>query len=122
LPPPLVIALGGALGALSRYALGTAVQRASGGAFPLGTFIVNIVGCLLYGAIYGWLQKKLDLSPQVQLALLTGFMGAFTTFSTYAHETVKLLQDGRIGLAVINVVGQTVIGLLFIFAGLRLTA
>lgn len=114
----LVIGLAGGLGALSRYGLAGLVQRLSGGSFPLGTFVVNILGCFLFGLVWGVLENR--LGPQFRLAALTGFMGAFTTFSTYMFESAGLLQHGQWAWALANLAGQNALGLALLFAGLTL--
>jgi len=114
----VVIALAGGLGALSRYGLAGLVQRLAGGSFPLGTFAVNILGCFLFGLVWGLLEHR--LGPHFRLAALTGFMGAFTTFSTYAFESATLLQHGQWGLAAANLAGQNILGLALLVAGLAL--
>ncbi len=115
-----LLALAGGLGSLTRYGLAGLVQRALGTAFPLGTFAVNALGCLLFGLVWGLLEHRLGLGTQVRVVVLTGFMGAFTTFSTYAFESAALLQHGQWGLATINILGQNGAGLLAIFLGLAL--
>ena len=79
-------------------ALSGLVQRLAGERFPLGTMAVNLLGCLLFGFVWGYLEGRVGLSPQTRTIVLTGFMGAFTTFSTYAFETVTLVRfpDGTI--------------------------
>ena len=91
----LLIALGGGLGALARYGLGGLVQRLGRSNFPWGTFAVNMTGCLLFGLLWMLSTKHLSLSGQARLFLLTGFMGAFTTFSTFIFETGQLLSGGE---------------------------
>lgn len=118
LPKLLMLGLAGALGALSRYGLAGLVQRWAGGSFPLGTFVVNILGCFLFGLIWGLLEHR--LGPQFRLVVLTGFMGAFTTFSTFAFESAGLLQHGQWAWALLNLAGQNVLGLALVIAGLAL--
>jgi fluoride exporter len=107
----LLIAIGGALGSVARHVLATLVLRASGTLFPLGTFIVNLVGCVVFGAIAGAAQQRFALTPEARAFLLVGVLGGFTTFSSYAFESVGLLRDGRFFAAAVNIVGQVVAGL-----------
>ncbi len=113
-----MLALAGGMGALSRYGLAGLVQRLAGGNFPVGTFCVNIFGCFLFGFVWGVLETR--LGPQFRVVVLTGFMGAFTTFSTYAFESLSLAQHGQWTLALVNILGQNVLGLLLLFGGLAL--
>jgi CrcB protein len=78
---------------------------------PLGTFSVNIIGSFLFGLVYILAQKKLSVGADVRLIMLTGFMGAFTTFSTFTFDTAKMLQSSQWGLAFGNVAGQVILGL-----------
>ncbi len=105
------IAVGGAIGSAARYLLSTFVLRASGTLFPLGTFIVNVIGCLVFGAIAGATSQRVQISATVRLFLLTGILGGFTTFSSFAFESFVLARDGQFAWATINVVGQVVAGL-----------
>jgi CrcB protein len=107
----LLIAIGGALGSVARHVLATLVLRASGTLFPLGTFIVNLVGCVAFGAIAGAAQQRFALTPEARAFLLVGVLGGFTTFSSYAFESVGLLRDGQFFAAAVNIVGQVVAGL-----------
>jgi len=116
----IAVSVAGALGALSRYALAGAVQRASGGAFPVGTVVVNLAGCLLFGLVWGALEPRIGLAPHLRLAVLTGFLGSFTTFSTFAFESASLLQQGQIAAALLNVGLQTAAGLALVVVGLAL--
>jgi CrcB protein len=116
----LLMAAAGGLGALCRYGLGGVVQQYVGARFPAGTLVVNLLGCLLFGFVWGWLEGRAGFSPQTRLVVLTGFMGAFTTFSTFAFETANLLQGGQLLAAVLNVGVQTIAGVLLVIAGLAL--
>ena len=80
--------------------------------FPLGTFVVNIIGCLAFGALAGAASSRLSLAPEVRLFWFTGILGGFTTFSSYAFESFALMQDGQFAAAALNIVGQVVAGLL----------
>ncbi|BBD07502.1 fluoride efflux transporter CrcB [Desulfovibrio ferrophilus] len=116
----VLIALAGGAGALSRYGLAGLVQRWAGGSFPLGTFAVNMLGCLLFGLVWGILEERAAFGPQARVIVLTGFMGAFTTFSTFAFESVALMRAGQWIFAVVNITGQNLIGFAVLFAGLKL--
>jgi CrcB protein len=107
----LLIAIGGALGSVARYLLSTLVLRTSGALFPLGTFIVNLAGCVVFGAIAGAAQHRVALTSDARAFLLVGVLGGFTTFSAYAFESVVLLRDGQFLAATVNIVGQVVAGL-----------
>ena len=106
------MALGGAIGSVSRYVLSTIVFRAWGSLLPAGTFIVNLIGCMAFGAIVGAAEQRVVLTPEARAFLLAGVLGGFTTFSTYAFESVALMQDGQFVVAGLNVVGQVLAGLL----------
>ena len=115
-----LLALAGGLGSLSRFGLSGLAHRVLGRSFPYGTAVVNVLGCFLFGLVWGALENRAGLSPQVRVIVLTGFMGAFTTFSTYIFETMAFLQHSQWLMAMLNLVGQNVIGLAFIFLGLSL--
>jgi len=116
----IYLSLGGAAGTLSRYWLSGAVQRLAGTAFPFGTFAVNLLGCLLFGAVWGFFENRLLPGSGVRLLVLTGFMGAFTTFSTYMFETAELVKFSQLALALANVVGQSLAGLTLVLCGIAL--
>ena len=83
------MAIGGAIGSVSRYLLSTFVLRVSGSLFPLGTFVVNVVGCVVFGAIAGAAEHRFALTPEARAFLLVGILGGFTTFSSYAFESFR---------------------------------
>lgn len=116
----LIVAAGGTLGALARYGLSGLVSRWAGAAFPWGTFAVNMIGCFCFGVIFAMSEQRLSISPQVRLLLLTGFLGAFTTFSTYAFESAQMMRDAQWLPAAGNLIGQTVVGLVLMLGGLKL--
>ena len=89
----LLLALGGAAGTLARVGLAELVSRLHGGAWPIGTLVVNTLGCLLFGTVWGLLNERLALPSAWSIALLAGFCGAFTTFSTFAFDTHRLSSD-----------------------------
>ncbi|EWC60252.1 CrcB protein [Actinokineospora spheciospongiae] len=111
----LLVALGAAVGAPLRYLVDQAVQRRSGGRFPLGTLVVNVVGSLVLGFLVG-----LPVSTPLMALLGTGFCGALTTYSTFGFETFRLLQGGRWVAAVGNAAVSLTLGLGAAFLGLSL--
>jgi fluoride exporter len=112
----LAVAVGGALGALLRYGASSVAQAAARSAFPWGTLGVNAVGCLLIGALAS-LFERLVAPPALRSLLFMGFLGAFTTFSTYALETLRLVQEQEYALAAANVALHNVLGLLLAAGG-----
>ena len=114
----LFIALAGAAGTLARWGLSAAVYRLAGGAFPFGTLAVNVLGSFLFGIIWVLGEQRGILSPGVRLVILVGFMGAFTTFSTFAFETDALLRTGRYWTAAVSVLLQNGAGVAAVVLGL----
>lgn len=114
----VLLCLAGALGTLARYGLAGLVQRLAGTSFPLGTFLVNATGCLLFGLVFGLLEERIGLAGEARFLILTGFMGAYTTFSTYMFESVTLMQHGQWLWAGANIVGQVAVGVLFTVLGM----
>ena len=90
-----MIGTGGFLGSVSRFLTTRYVQAYTMSAFPYGTFVVNIVGCLLIGFFYGMSERGNFLTPEWRMFLTVGFCGGFTTFSTFASENIALLKDGN---------------------------
>ena len=116
----ILLGLAGGLGTLARYGLSEAIQSRHHQPFPWGTFAVNALGCLLYGLVFGLAERRLMLSPEQRLYLLVGFMGGFTTFSSFAFEAERLIAQGRSTLAALNVAGQNAAGVLLVYIGLAL--
>lgn len=112
----VAVAVGGAIGATLRFIISGAAYNRFGAAFPIGTLLVNVVGCLLIGFL-AQLFEEIIIPPNMRLLILTGTLGAFTTFSTYGLETVKLWQDGELRFALLNFVANNVIGILFVIIG-----
>jgi fluoride exporter len=115
----LLVLLGGMIGAPARYLADRALQARHDSVFPWGTFAVNIAGSLLLGFLLG-AQRQLGLPASVVLLLGTGFCGGLTTFSTFGYETLRLLEDGAVGEAGLNVVGSLAVGVLAAWLGFRL--
>jgi CrcB protein len=113
----LAVGCGGFLGAVARWGLSSWVQRMTGPGFPYGTFAANMLGCLLIGLVFALVEARPGWPPHLRLFLMVGMLGAFTTFSTFGHETLDLLRDGSWGLALINVMGSATVGLLAVMAG-----
>ncbi len=113
----LWIGVAGFAGAISRYQLEGWVSRHAKGAFPWGTLIVNLSGCLVLGFAITLLTERFLPHPTLRSALTIGFLGAYTTFSTFAYETFRLGEDGAVGLAVLNVVASVALGVLAAWAG-----
>ena len=116
----LLIAGAGALGTLSRYGLGLLVTRLLGPPFPWGTFVVNVLGCFLFGFVWEAANHRLLISPEVRNIILVGFMGAFTTFSTFIFNNHGLLHKAQWMMLAGNLLGQNLLGLVAVFLGLSL--
>jgi len=106
----LLVGLGGFVGSSARYLVSGWVYRL-GEAFPLGTLAVNVAGCFAIGLLGGVAESRSVLDPQMRLFLLIGLLGGFTTFSTFAYETLALSQDAEILKAILNVTLQVGLGL-----------
>ena len=104
------VGIGGFLGAISRYGVALWIGQKWGRSFPLGTLAVNISGCLLIGLFMPLLTERFLVNPQWRLFLTVGFLGAFTTFSTFEYETGALLRDGEWLFAGVNVVLSVMVG------------
>jgi CrcB protein len=116
----LLIGLGGVLGANARYLVSTWAAGRFGTAFPYGTFLINVSGSVLIGLVLTVVVDRLSTSSSVRLLVATGFLGAYTTFSTFAYETVALLRQGDLRPALINAVGSAVLGVSGCVAGILL--
>jgi CrcB protein len=120
----LLVGLGGFLGAVTRWQLGGWIDRlgTSGSEeqavkFPLGIFVVNGIGCLLIGLLFGWFSTREGFNESWRMFAAVGFLGAFTTFSTFSHNTLTLFHDGQANLAFANILASVVVGMLAVWAG-----
>ncbi len=116
----VLLAVAGAAGTLARYGLHTLVHRFVSTEFPWGTLLVNAVGCLLFGLVWALAEERVLVSAATRLILLAGFMGAFTTFSSFAFETGYLLHQSKYLLAAGNLLVQNTLGIALVFAGIAL--
>jgi CrcB protein len=115
----LLIGLGGALGAISRYGLSSLVYGITGREFPWGTLVVNILGSLFMGLLSVWLIERIA-STELRALLIVGFLGALTTFSTFSIETLALLEEGAIARAFANVLTSVIVCVAAAWAGVLL--
>ncbi|MDQ3754312.1 MAG: fluoride efflux transporter CrcB [Acidobacteriota bacterium] len=117
----LAVGVGGFFGCIARYLVSVLISRLfDGPTFPFATFIVNIVGCLLIGLL-GTLAENTELiSPPIQLLLITGFLGGFTTYSAFGYQTLTLVRDGNLLCAFLNVAAHIVCGLGAVWLGAAL--
>jgi|SRR5947209_19824817 len=112
----LIVMAGGAVGSLARYVAGTAIMSRFGGRFPMGTFAVNATGCFLIGVIMTLLGQKAP-HPNWRLLLVVGFLGGYTTFSSFAYETFTAAREGSPWIGLLNVVASVVVGYLAVWLG-----
>ena len=116
----LVISLGGILGANARYLLGNWITARYGTSFPCGTMVINVSGSFVIGFFLVLITERFVVHPNWRLFFAVGFLGAYTTFSTFSFESVALLQGGAWGLALANMIGSVVLGLVAVLAGMAL--
>ena len=114
-----LIAIAGGFGSLARYWL-SGLAQFKDKTFPSGTLVVNLIGCFVFGVVWSLTEGRWDISPETRVIILVGFMGAFTTFSTFAFETGQMIQDHQYGTACFNVLIQVVVGVLALFAGMKM--
>jgi len=114
LKPLLFVSLGAVVGAVARYVLSEATLRAFGDGFPYGTLLVNVIGCLVIGILGGAIPDMLDTT---KLLLITGMLGALTTFSAFGWESLELMQNGKVGVALVSIGLNVVVGLVAVYGG-----
>ena len=114
------VGLGGFLGANARYLLGGFISQRWGTAFPLGTFVINVTGSFILGFFMSYAHERPWLEPGARLMFAVGFVGAYTTFSTFEYETMRLMQQGELLLASLNVFGSLITGTIAVFGGMIL--
>ena len=112
----MLIGLGGAIGAIARYILSGIDYKLSGGVFPVSTIVVNLIGSLVIGFLWG-LFEAVVVSSNVRMFIFVGILGGFTTFSTFALENFNLIRDGEHGIAAGNIILSNILGIGFVFAG-----
>lgn len=113
----LLIAIGGALGSIARFWVTSAISSRMGIRFPYGTLIVNLSACLVIGFTLTYMGKRVDLVPGWRFLLPIGFIGAYSTFSTYEWETLSTLRSGAFVLAALYAGGSLILGLIAVWAG-----
>ena len=113
----LFIAIGGALGSIARYWVGSAVAGRLGTRFPFGTFVINMTACVIIGFSMTFLAKRADVNAAWRFLVPVGFVGAYSTFSTYEWETLSTIRGGAFALASVYSVGSLLLGLGAVWCG-----
>ena len=116
----LLILIGGGTGALARYAAGSAIMTRFGGRFPLGTLVINVTGSFAIGFLMTVLTERFNLDPAWRLLLVVGFLGGYTTFSSFEWETFTAMRDGEWWTGMFNVVGSVMLGYAAVWLGAML--
>ncbi|HEY6487496.1 MAG: fluoride efflux transporter CrcB [Terracidiphilus sp.] len=116
----LLIALGGGLGSMARYWVGSTVAGRMGTRFPYGTFVINLTACLILGFSLTFLTERVELSPALRYLVPIGFIGAYSTFSTYEWETFAQMRSGAFALAALYALGSLALGLAATWLGVVL--
>ncbi|MCC9625713.1 fluoride efflux transporter CrcB [Thalassospira sp. MA62] len=114
------IALGGAIGAVARHSVSAFMVSMMGTGFPWGTLVVNVVGSFLMGALIEFSALKLSMGPEMRALLVTGLLGAFTTFSTFSLDVATLYERGNLGLSALYVIVSVVVGISALFGAIAL--
>jgi CrcB protein len=112
-----LIAFGGALGSMARYWVGSTIAGRMGKKFPYGTFVINITACVIIGFSLTFLAKRVELNPAWRFLVPVGFIGAYSTFSTYEWETLSTIRTGAFLMAVLYAVSSLILGLAAVWFG-----
>ncbi len=118
--PIVLIAVGGAAGAVTRYLVDTTISQRWPSAFPWGTLAVNLSGSLVLGVLFALTVERGVLPASSRAPVMIGFIGAYTSFSTFMLESWRLVEDGAVGLAVANIIGSCLLGLVAVFIGVAI--
>jgi len=113
----LLIAAGGALGSIARYWVGSTIAGRMGIKFPYGTLVVNLTACIIIGFSLTYLGKRAELNPAWRYLIPVGFIGAYSTFSTYEWETLSSLRAGAFFIAALYAIGSLLLGLIAVWCG-----
>lgn len=113
----LLIAAGGALGSIARFWVGSTISGRIGAKFPYGTFVINMTACVIIGFTLTYLGKRADLNPAWRYLFPVGFIGAYSTFSTYEWETLSTLRSGAFALGALYALGSLILGLVAVWGG-----
>lgn len=116
----LLVALGGSIGAVTRYLVSNWAAEKFGAEFPYGTLIVNVIGCFIIGAFMTMATERLIINPYWRLLVTVGFVGGLTTFSSFSYETFRLLQDADLVMALYNIVLNLILGFCATWMGISL--
>ncbi len=116
----MLVGIGGALGSILRYLMGTSINKFYHGHFPMGTFVVNIIGCILIGLITAIIIKQNIINSDLKMLLIVGFCGGFTTFSTFSQENIQLINSGHFSILALNIIASVSLGVLGVWAGLNI--
>jgi fluoride exporter len=113
----VMVGVGGALGSILRFWLGTYIGGRMGTRFPYGTFVINVTGSFLIGLVFAFLTAKTNWSPNWRYLVPIGFIGGYTTFSSFEYETLRTIQDGQIGIGILYVGLSIVLGFFAVWVG-----
>jgi CrcB protein len=120
LAPLLLIGAGGFLGAIARYLLDARITAWTGGSLPWGTFAVNMTGSFVLGVLFALIVERAALPADLRAPVLIGFLGSYTTFSTFALESWRMIEDGAWLYATVNLAGSVIIGVAAVVAGIAI--
>ena len=116
----LAVVIGGGAGALARYVAASAIMTRFGGKFPLGTLVINVTGSFLIGFLMTMLTERFQIDPRWRLLLVVGFLGGYTTFSSFEWETYTAVRDGGLRTGMLNIVSSIMLGYIAVWLGVML--
>jgi CrcB protein len=114
----LMVGIGGGLGSILRFWLGSYIGTRMGTRFPYGTFVINITGSFLIGVVFAFLTARTQWSPNWRYLIPIGFIGGYTTFSSFEYETLQTIRDGQIGLGLLYVGASVAVGFAAVWGGM----
>lgn len=116
----LLVGLGGGIGSSLRYLTSVTIHKFYGSTFPLATFVVNSIGCFIFGLLFAYFSKQAEQSEQLRFFLITGFCGGFTTFSAFSAENFQLIESGNYFIPAINITVSVLLGIAAVFLGIQI--